>query len=317
MLTFNTYNEVLHFFVEPRGPSDIDGYAGDYEFIIREATPGQIVMTGKKYGNQVVMTPYSGGDATTWKGYLEQLSTLYRKMEAPVYAVKVDGAAAAIKRVTRKGRTFRFAYDNPENDKTVPYLMTPTGIKLYEPLTVDGKTAQYFTLDTIAETLTSVEPEHHIVIGLSALPPNEFLAETPTYWYLNITKSSSSVRALIDTCAANVSKGESEKLTSIIIGQSPLGIAYPGRGLVLNSSTGAIAYDAQFLYDFTPAGNNVDIKYKGQGLNGGYYYTYYKELLDALTAKSPYSVKVDNPKKTTEMTITSVADPAFYFIVAL
>jgi hypothetical protein len=87
-------------------------------------------------------------------------------MEAPAYTVKVDGAAAAIKKVTRKYRTFQFAYDNSENDKTVPYLMTPTGIKLYEPLTMDGKTTQYFTFDATAGILTSEEPGRHITIEL-------------------------------------------------------------------------------------------------------------------------------------------------------
>jgi hypothetical protein len=169
LLTFNTYNEVLHYFVESRGPSDVDGYAGDYEFVIRNTTPGQITMTGKKYGHQVVLTPYSGGDTTTWKGYLEHFNTLYRKMYAPVYEVTVNGAAAAVKKVTRKFRTFQFTYDNPEDNKTVPYLMTPTGIKLYEPLTIDGETAQYFTFDATARTLTSVEPGNHIVIKLGVV----------------------------------------------------------------------------------------------------------------------------------------------------
>ena len=35
VLTFNTYNEVLHSLTEPHGSSDVDGYAGDYEFVIR------------------------------------------------------------------------------------------------------------------------------------------------------------------------------------------------------------------------------------------------------------------------------------------
>jgi hypothetical protein len=163
VLTFNTYNEVLHAFVEPRSSSDVDGYAGDYEFVVRDVTPQQIVMTGKKYGNRLVLTPYSG-DATTWKSYLEQFSLLDGKMNAPAYVVKVDGAATDIKRVTRSLKTFQFTYDNPADNKAVPYITTTAGIKLYEPITIAGHTAQYFTFDAATGIFTSTEPGNHIVI---------------------------------------------------------------------------------------------------------------------------------------------------------
>lgn len=56
LLTFDTYNLLFHFFSEPRGSSDVDGYASDYEFVFMEVSEDRIVLKGKKYGNKMVMT---------------------------------------------------------------------------------------------------------------------------------------------------------------------------------------------------------------------------------------------------------------------
>ena len=39
VLTFNTYNAILHYFTEPKGSSDVDGMAGDYEFVFMDVKP--------------------------------------------------------------------------------------------------------------------------------------------------------------------------------------------------------------------------------------------------------------------------------------
>ena len=52
LLTFDTYNLLFHFFSEPRGSSDVDGYASDYEFVFMEVSEDRIVLKGKKYGSR-------------------------------------------------------------------------------------------------------------------------------------------------------------------------------------------------------------------------------------------------------------------------
>jgi hypothetical protein len=307
VLSFDTYNEVFHYFSEPHSSRDVDGYAGDYEFVLRESTPERIVLTGKKRGNRMEMMPYTGGDESTWKDYLAQFKVLDKKMGSTGYAVNVnDTAAAGFDLVTRKYRTFRFTYTNPDNDKIVPYITTPTGIKLYEPLTVDGETAQYFTFNETEGKL--IGEGNHLTIELSPLPPNKFFATTPDYW--EFVDWSTSVNTLISQCATNVYNGYGEVLQYILIGNSPLA-SYPGRGVVL----GTDSYNAQFLYTFAPTGDDLAITYSGGGLNATYYSSYFAPLLNAITTKSPYSVALDNPDAPTAVTFTSVADPAFYFTV--
>ena len=49
MLTFDSYNQLIHMFSGPLGLNMNVG--GDYEFIIMSATPDKVILQGKKYKN--------------------------------------------------------------------------------------------------------------------------------------------------------------------------------------------------------------------------------------------------------------------------
>ena len=55
LLTFNTFNEVLHAWADPQ--ENGDGYLGDYEFLILLATPERVVLKGKKHSAYMIMRP--------------------------------------------------------------------------------------------------------------------------------------------------------------------------------------------------------------------------------------------------------------------
>lgn len=55
LLTFNTYNNILHYWSDPQ--EDGVGFGGDYEFLIMEATPEIVRLKGKKYGAYSVLYP--------------------------------------------------------------------------------------------------------------------------------------------------------------------------------------------------------------------------------------------------------------------
>ncbi|MDR3181230.1 MAG: DUF4302 domain-containing protein [Prevotellaceae bacterium] len=318
VLSFNTYNEVFHYFSEP-SYNDLDGYGGDYEFVLREMTPEKIVMTGKKRGNRLVLTPYTGGDASTWKPYLEQFAVLHSKMTAADYTVSVNGTAAAdFDKVTRKHRVFRLTYKNPDNNKIVPYILTPTGIKLYEPLTVDGETVQYFTFNEAEKKLTG-EGAGHITIELGPPPPplNVWFATMKSYGYF-LLKGSNSVMALVDQCSMVLGNNYGETLVGAIVGDSPLP-RDPGRGFIFISHNPSIGhyYYSQFIFDFIPEGNNLRIEYANKsGADGAWYEMEYAQFRREITRKSPYSITANDPVFPDEVILTSVADPDFYFMVS-
>lgn len=139
VLTFNTYNEIFHVFSEPKGSSDIYGYMGDYEFVIMEISAEKIVLKGKRYGNKIVMTPLAAG--VDWKNYLEDIDVLFKASAFPYYQLWVGGENKEVMAISIFERSFK------SDNLSLNAIYNKNGIKLYEPLTIDGRTAQDFTWD--------------------------------------------------------------------------------------------------------------------------------------------------------------------------
>ena len=64
ILTFETYNEVLHAWADPG--TDGDGLLGDYEFLILSATKDRVVLKGKKHSAYTILRPMPNMDAETY-----------------------------------------------------------------------------------------------------------------------------------------------------------------------------------------------------------------------------------------------------------
>ena len=74
ILSFNTYNSVLHAWADPR--EDGDGYLGDYEFLILKATPDLFLLKGKKHSAYTILRPMP---KVTPDEYFTQCSTTLSK----------------------------------------------------------------------------------------------------------------------------------------------------------------------------------------------------------------------------------------------
>ena len=67
MLTFNTYNEIIHFYSDAgtganQGIGTANGgLEGDSDFIVMEATPECVKLKGRKSGNYIRMYPLDEG----------------------------------------------------------------------------------------------------------------------------------------------------------------------------------------------------------------------------------------------------------------
>jgi hypothetical protein len=135
VLSFSTYNRVMHYFSEPLGSSDVDGRSGDYEFVFMKAvTPaGEIHLKGKKQGNKLVLRR-NETDPETY--YAEAKKIEDDAVQFGLFRLVVNDRVIDSLSVT--GRTM-------SGDSTdIAYAYTPEGIRLYEPLTVDGATLHNF-----------------------------------------------------------------------------------------------------------------------------------------------------------------------------
>lgn len=147
LLSFDTYNDVMHFFSDPTNPAGIGsngtGMGGDFEFRIISATKDKVVMTGKKHNSRIVMTPMAAGQ--NWSEYISTLSKAETSMSFKSYKY-VYGKDTAD--VSCSYRCLVINYKDSTGSavsKNVPFIVTPTGYELYDTLKIGGLNVTEFT----------------------------------------------------------------------------------------------------------------------------------------------------------------------------
>ncbi|MDR0892841.1 MAG: DUF4302 domain-containing protein [Mediterranea sp.] len=154
-LSFDGYNEVIHHFCEPNSFYD-PGYQGDYEFIFRTVSADRIELTGKKYGNTVVMTRLP--DGFDGKTYLEAVSALATDAAYARFDVQVNGKILTT--FVENGHAFTLSQmDNTGeiNETIIPFIYTDKGIQLADTLRYGGVEMTSFSWDSKAITYTCMD----------------------------------------------------------------------------------------------------------------------------------------------------------------
>lgn len=146
MLSFDTYNYLVHYFGQPQGSMSDDPngtLGGDYEFIISSASAERIELKGKKYGNRIVMKALT--EDQTWKQYLTKIKKVEDDAFFYEYDLLMDGLYTG--QMLRSNYTFIVTYYDEigkVHQKTVPFMFTADGMRFHEPVTIDGQTMQNF-----------------------------------------------------------------------------------------------------------------------------------------------------------------------------
>jgi hypothetical protein len=146
ILSFSSYNKVLHYFCESV-PSDYNGQEGDYEFIVMNVEPDQILLKGKKHGNKMTLRRNVANlDPDT---YLAEVVALANNA-ADALALHLIVANDTIGTAEINRRTFLFKYTDatdPAAAEIISYTFTGDGLRLYEPVTIKGVTMENFRWD--------------------------------------------------------------------------------------------------------------------------------------------------------------------------
>ena len=152
VLNFSTYNPVMHYFSEPYS-SQVNGRAGDYEFVIQNVTADQIELIGKKRYNKLILRKNISN--TDPKQYFSEVAATEELLsEYGMFGFVVNNNRIGVASVV--DRTFSIGYNEGSASKTmrVSYTFTPTGIRLYEPLEFRDVTMEYFNWDKAKEIYT-------------------------------------------------------------------------------------------------------------------------------------------------------------------
>ena len=131
VLTFDTYNEFMHYFANP-SKQNYEGRGGDYEFVLqRRSDAGDYVKTlGRKSKNHMPMYKLT----MPMSDYYAAVDQTESELDNPYLFVKVGESAYTLTR-----DNFAKLYMTDENDAvTFPFVYTDTGMRFRDGIGVDG-----------------------------------------------------------------------------------------------------------------------------------------------------------------------------------
>ncbi len=146
VLSFDDYNEVLHYFSMPNNPDYTydasEGLSGDFEFRVMKATADSVIMRGKKSNNKIVLTPIAADK--TWESIVQEVNETETYMSSRSYTLTgSDRKDTTDITVTSNGgyRCLVFEYkDSFDMKQTVlaPYIVKKDGYYFYSEVEVNG-----------------------------------------------------------------------------------------------------------------------------------------------------------------------------------
>ena len=302
VLSFDTYNELIHIFSDPdasvSGIGDNGkGMLGDFEFRVISACADSVVLKGKKHGSKVVMTPMAAG--TEWNDYAEKVSDIEDGINSyGKYNLVIAGDTL---QMTRKYRQLSFT--NPESGNTVslPYTITDKGIELYEPLTYADKTVTGFSYSADSNW-TSFEDASVMICPstslVSLLVTND--------WYF--TRSGLSDTRYWDAWISDMYPSFSSSYGEVsLLCFTPISDSQIAYYCLFGKYMGYLTYNVTEISE-----TEVKITFAKTGNSNGLYLyqSYYWSYIAAPFAGKSFSIAVDNVKNPTVMTLTDEDNPS-------
>lgn len=122
VLTFNTFNQWMHYFANPNTDGTTNG--GDFEFMVMNVSNDVIELKGRTTGNKMRLVRLPEG--TNWQTYLSAINNFEENMFTS-YRVLADGVDQGVISFSNR----QFSYVNTKKESvTYPYCPTPNGIAM-------------------------------------------------------------------------------------------------------------------------------------------------------------------------------------------
>ena len=149
VLTFPTYNSVIH---ELAGASQgyPEGLQGDYEFSILEANANFIRLRGKKWKNEMILTPIKN---QTQEEFIQKVFTIREGMTTNNYHFILGKDTLSAGEVNVDTRRLTAKINNVSYD--LAYNLTDTGLNLSSPIKIGTKEYSSFTWNEADKSFNS------------------------------------------------------------------------------------------------------------------------------------------------------------------
>lgn len=164
VLNFNQFNEDFFFYATPAGSSPniyglsgstyYQAHKGDINFNVMSFSPEEVKLRGKRSGNYYMMYPIPAG--ITPAEYAAQCAATAEDVFVSNFEGKFGGADVLFKVdiANRRIDLKTLSGDEVTEEINTAFAYTPTGIKLYQPVTVAGIEFDEMTWNGEAKTLS-------------------------------------------------------------------------------------------------------------------------------------------------------------------
>lgn len=303
VLTFDTYNEIFHFFAEPNSGIGATGtgMGGDYEFTVMSASNEEVVLKGKKTGNYIRMTPLQ--ESVTWEAYLTSIAEAEALVKYSQFKYKVNGEEFV---GTKSYRTLSFSYvkDGEKVTEIFSYIQTPTGLKFYTPITLGGGSVSELSYDATANVWKAEGAE--LVPYIT--PASVFQGEGP--WYLTYDNMGDFGKVYADKAmemAATAYPNKTLEYLTIAPGSGAVSMVVGGEQGLLELNTTTVDENTISL-TLTGMGDSKGVEFANAGL-------LYAVIPFAYFDPVTFKVEPDDIENPTKITMTEVGNERNVIVV--
>ena len=279
ILTFDTYNKVLHQFVEPSALFP-EGKIGDNQLVIQSYENGVFTLKGQRSNNLMTLRKLEG-EATAYLTKIRERQSLFKVSDA--YPITINGKEVDFE-LQPSNRQF-IAREGTTMIKKA-YIYTENGFKLYEPITIAGKTFSEFTLSADNSEITADDASIKTRMVYNNLP-------------FDFYNGNIKINMLDDLCSSNAAFVKIYNLYKTVKSRNIapyfyLGKLSPSEDIAMNFTIYYYDnrnYKMRYLLDFLPVAGKSD-QVNIVPVEQGFYWNYYGNypLVEVLTQNAPYQM---------------------------
>jgi hypothetical protein len=311
VLSFDTYNDVMHYFSNPANPDGIGangkGMEGDFEFTILKAKADTILLEGKKSGSRIVMVALP--DNKTGADYIQSIVAVKKQYAFQLFKYVVNKDTIPVK-VSYRTLTFEYALsDGTTVSEMASFIVTPTGYKFYSPLTIKNVTVTELKYQKTA-TEEYFAPTNGAPAKLIPVIPPINLQLISDNWYFAYSGLGSYGKTYWNYTKTNGLDAIGEELYYAYLGKYSSG----QYGFCFGSYDGSSVYKGALVYNYTLIGTNqVKLTFASSGVGDGVWYysnakfNYLINPLGTSTVRT-FTLTTDDPKQPTWIKLTDNAN---------
>lgn len=337
LLSFDTYNEAMHFFSDPINPNNEGagigkGLEGDFEFVVLNSSADKLEIRGIKTKGVCTLLPLADGVVPAT--LLNQLSTMEGNIAAPSYELYFNGEK--VNGFSGNGKTFTFPkqFDAADSEtETVSVIATETGMQLNKAISLkenEEAVIQHFNFDAANEKFVCTDEGQDLYIKLIFPPLNVVFATTENQWFFDVSFADPAAPKTDGMSATMAAKFTAANAAEKAGYNGFLRLAYLGRNAANKPGGDTNKWSFNFystesdgtwlsIFGYTPTAvdgteDQITFTDKKLGKNASFYGWYATNIVDFIMSKT-WKLTTDNKANPTKIRFEDTSDANNWFEV--